>query len=140
MRFDHLFQRDALQTWGAGHVTLLGDAAHVLLPHTGQGAAQALEDAVALGLAVAGSGSVEHVLRRYETVRSRRTRAFVKLGPRIARITTTSNVAIKTVRSLALRLTPERLLALSARSVQRDPHRELRPPAARGTRQPPVRS
>jgi 2-polyprenyl-6-methoxyphenol hydroxylase-like FAD-dependent oxidoreductase len=126
MRFDHLFQRDALRTWGVGHVTLLGDAAHLLMPHTGQGAAQALEDAVALGLAMAGSGSVEQALRRYEAVRSRRTRAFIRLGPRIARVTTTSNVAIKAVRSLALRLTPERILALSARSFQRDPHRELR--------------
>jgi 2-polyprenyl-6-methoxyphenol hydroxylase-like FAD-dependent oxidoreductase len=126
MRFDHLFQRDALRTWGVGHVTLLGDAAHLLMPHTGQGAAQALEDAVALGLAMAGSGSVEQALRRYEAVRSRRTRAFIRLGPRIARVTTTSNVVIKAVRSLALRLTPERLLALSARGFQRDPHRELR--------------
>jgi 2-polyprenyl-6-methoxyphenol hydroxylase-like FAD-dependent oxidoreductase len=31
---------------------VLGDAAHPMLPHTGQGAAQALEDAVALGLAL----------------------------------------------------------------------------------------
>jgi 2-polyprenyl-6-methoxyphenol hydroxylase-like FAD-dependent oxidoreductase len=118
--------RDALRTWGEGHVTLLGDAAHLLMPHTGQGAAQALEDAVALGLAMAGPGSVEQALRRYEAVRARRTRAFIRLGPRIARVTTTSNVAIKAVRSLALRLTPERLLALSARGFQRDPHRELR--------------
>jgi 2-polyprenyl-6-methoxyphenol hydroxylase-like FAD-dependent oxidoreductase len=126
MRFDHLFQRDALRTWGVGHITLLGDAAHLLMPHTGQGAAQALEDAVALGLVMAGSGSVEQALRQYEAVRSRRTRTFIRLGPLIARITTTSSVAIKTARSLAVRLTPERLLALSARGFQRDPHRELR--------------
>jgi 2-polyprenyl-6-methoxyphenol hydroxylase-like FAD-dependent oxidoreductase len=81
--------------------------------------------AEALGLAMAGSGSVEQALRRYEAVRSRRVRVFIRLGPRIARITTTSSVAIKAVRSLALRLTPECLLALSARGFRRDPHREL---------------
>jgi 2-polyprenyl-6-methoxyphenol hydroxylase-like FAD-dependent oxidoreductase len=135
MRFDQLFERDALRTWGAGHVTLLGDAAHPLLPHTGQGAAQALEDAVALGLAVAGPGSVEQALRRYERVRLRRTRAFVRLGPRLARMTTTRNALIKTVRSLAVRLLPERVLARSTVSLQRDPHRELRPrPAAQPVR------
>ena len=83
MRFDHLFQRDALRTWGVGHVTLLGDAARLLMPHTGQGAAQALEDAVALGLAMAGSGSVGQALRRYEAVRSRRTRAFIRVPLRL---------------------------------------------------------
>jgi 2-polyprenyl-6-methoxyphenol hydroxylase-like FAD-dependent oxidoreductase len=130
MRFDRLFLRDPLHTWGAGRVTLLGDAAHLLLPHTGQGAAQALEDAVALGLAMGGSGSVEQALRRYEAVRSRRTRAFIKMGPRIARTTTTSHVAIRIARWLAIRLTPERLLALSARRFHDDPHRELRPHTA----------
>ena len=49
MRLDELFAREPLDQWGAGPVTLLGDAAHPMLPHTGQGAAQALEDAVALG-------------------------------------------------------------------------------------------
>jgi 2-polyprenyl-6-methoxyphenol hydroxylase-like FAD-dependent oxidoreductase len=49
MRFDELFTRAPLASWGRGRMTLLGDAAHPVLPHTGQGAAQALEDAVALG-------------------------------------------------------------------------------------------
>ncbi|HEY1306049.1 MAG TPA: hypothetical protein VGF24_20990 [Vicinamibacterales bacterium] len=35
-------------------ITLLGSAAHPMLRHAGQGAAQALEDAVALGLALRG--------------------------------------------------------------------------------------
>ena len=132
MRFDQLFERDALRTWGNGRITLVGDAAHPLLPHTGQGAALALEDAVALGLVIAGSGDTARALRQYEVVRRRRTRAFVKLGPRIARITTTKNVAIKTLRALAIRWAPERLLALSARSLQRDPHEKLRPQHVNG--------
>jgi 2-polyprenyl-6-methoxyphenol hydroxylase-like FAD-dependent oxidoreductase len=50
LRFDERLARAPRKAWGAGRVTLLGDAAHPLLPHTGQGAAQALEDAVALGV------------------------------------------------------------------------------------------
>ena len=43
-----LFDRDPLQAWSQGTVTLLGDAAHPMLPFMAQGAAQALEDAYAL--------------------------------------------------------------------------------------------
>ena len=126
MRYDELFERDPLPTWGVGHVTLLGDAAHPVLPHTGQGAAQALEDAVALGLALGGPQSVEHALRRYEAVRSQRTRAFIKLGPRLARVTTTHNMMITTMRNVAVRFLPESVFARSTVSLSRDPHLELR--------------
>ena len=44
-----LFDRDALESWTEGRVGLVGDAAHPMLPTYGQGAAQAFEDAAALG-------------------------------------------------------------------------------------------
>ncbi|MCC6435364.1 MAG: FAD-dependent monooxygenase, partial [Acidimicrobiales bacterium] len=48
-----LYDRDALETWISGRICLLGDAAHPMLPTFGQGAAQAFEDAAALGSAFA---------------------------------------------------------------------------------------
>ena len=126
MRFDELFQRDALPAWGTGRITLLGDAAHPMLPHTGQGAAQALEDAVALGLVLAPHNDVEPALRRYERVRSQRTHRVVKLGPRIARVTTTRNPLVKLLRTAAVRWLPESVLASGAPGGARDPHRQLR--------------
>jgi len=126
MRFDELFEREALATWGSGPLTLLGDAAHPLLPHTGQGAAQALEDAVALGLALNPRGDVEPALRRYERVRSRRTRRLVKLGPRIARITTTRNRLVQLLRTTAIQWLPAGVLASNAPGRGRDPHAPLR--------------
>jgi 2-polyprenyl-6-methoxyphenol hydroxylase-like FAD-dependent oxidoreductase len=126
MRFDELFSRDAIGEWGAGRVTLLGDAAHPMLPHTGQGAAQALEDGVALGLVLAGDGNVEQALRRYERVRASRTRRLIAMGPRIARVTTTTNPVVQWLRTAAVRLLPEALIASTAPGRGRDPHRSLR--------------
>jgi 2-polyprenyl-6-methoxyphenol hydroxylase-like FAD-dependent oxidoreductase len=110
MRLDELFAREPLTAWGAGPVTLLGDAAHPMLPHTGQGAAQAIEDAVELGRALAAPGDPIAALRAYERVRAPKTRKVVKMGPRIARFTTTRNPVIGALRNSAIRLIPERLL------------------------------
>jgi 2-polyprenyl-6-methoxyphenol hydroxylase-like FAD-dependent oxidoreductase len=81
-----------------------------LLPHTGQGAAQALEDAVALGLALSRDADVERALRRYEQVRMRRTRRFIRLGPRIARVTTTRSAIVQLLRTAGIRLVPARMI------------------------------
>ena len=105
-----------------GPVVLLA----VVSARAGDRAAQALEDAVALGLALGGPQSVEHALRRYEAVRSQRTRAFIKLGPRLARVTTTHNMMITTMRNVAVRFLPESVFARSTVSLSRDPHLELR--------------
>jgi len=106
MRFDELFARDPLPWWGRGRVTLLGDAAHPVLPHTGQGAALGLEDAVSLGHALSAGVDVERALRRYEESRMRRTRRLIWLGPRIARVTTTRSAWIQLARSAAIRVVP----------------------------------
>jgi 2-polyprenyl-6-methoxyphenol hydroxylase-like FAD-dependent oxidoreductase len=120
-----LFERDPLPAWGAGRVTLLGDAAQPLLPHTSQGAVQALEDAVALALVLSPSEDVEEALRRYEKVRIPRTQEFVKLSPCIARVTTTRKLLIQSIRTLAIRLVPTPVIAWAS-SEGRDPHRDLR--------------
>jgi salicylate hydroxylase len=71
------YDRDPIDTWTAGRVTLLGDAAHPMLQYLGQGACQALEDAEALGHLLAQHGNdYEAVLVGYERERlPRATRA-----------------------------------------------------------------
>jgi 2-polyprenyl-6-methoxyphenol hydroxylase-like FAD-dependent oxidoreductase len=127
MRLDPLFVRDPLPTWGAGPITLLGDAAHPVLPHTGQGATLALQDAVALGLALRSAADPTAGLRRYEAARQPPSVRLVHRGPRAARVTTTRNVVVGWVRDLAIRLAPLRAIALGIKLVRPgDPHRELR--------------
>jgi salicylate hydroxylase len=71
-----LFHRPPLGRWTKGRVTLLGDAAHQLAPHHGQGANQSVEDAVVLAacLRQAGSRPLAAALERYERLRRGRTR------------------------------------------------------------------
>ena len=127
LRLDELLDRDPISAWGTGPVTLLGDAAHPMLPHTGQGAAQALEDAVALGLALGGAGDPVDALRRYERVRSARTARLVLLGRRIVRVTTTRNRALIWLRNTAVRLAPAKaMIGAFLMSGQADPHSAFR--------------
>jgi len=65
-----VFVRQPIDHWTYGRVTLLGDAAHAMEPFQAQGAAQAVEDAYALGACVAGcAGDLEGAFARYERIR-----------------------------------------------------------------------
>jgi 2-polyprenyl-6-methoxyphenol hydroxylase-like FAD-dependent oxidoreductase len=73
-----LYDRPPAKRWGEGAVTLLGDAAHPMLPFLGQGACAALEDAVALGDAIMDATDVPPALREYERARLERTATLVR--------------------------------------------------------------
>jgi salicylate hydroxylase len=70
-----MYDRDPLERWTSGRISLLGDAAHAMLPFFAQGAAQAIEDAFVLAscLRNADHGSVRYALQRYEEIRRPRT-------------------------------------------------------------------
>ena len=62
-----------LRRWGHGRVMLLGDAAHPCTPNLGQGGGMALEDALVLAKSFGKEATPELALRRYESLRRRRT-------------------------------------------------------------------
>jgi salicylate hydroxylase len=69
-----LFDRDPLPRWSSGRVTILGDAAHPMLPFLAQGAAMAIEDAYVLARQIAVNGrDVTAALANYEAARLPRT-------------------------------------------------------------------
>jgi salicylate hydroxylase len=78
-----LYDREPLPTWTKGRLTLLGDAAHPMLPHLGQGANQAIEDGMALAtiLGQVDNAAVPAALLAYERLRRERV-AEVQLGAR----------------------------------------------------------
>ncbi len=67
-----LFDREPSPRWTLARVALLGDAAHPMLPFFAQGAAQAIEDAGALGRAFTGAKDINTALGAYESARRKR--------------------------------------------------------------------
>ena len=78
-----LYDREPLPSWIKGRLALLGDAAHPMLPHLGQGANQAIEDGMALAtiLARADTATLPAALLAYERLRRERV-ADVQSGAR----------------------------------------------------------
>jgi salicylate hydroxylase len=78
-----LYDRDPIPVWTKGRLTLLGDAAHPMLPHLGQGANQSIEDGMALSLLLGASDPLDApaALQTYESLRRTRV-AQVQIGAR----------------------------------------------------------
>lgn len=81
-----LFDHEPLTNWSRGSITLLGDAAHTMLPHQGQGVNQAIEDSMALATFLSAADEISDIpeaFRRYTAVRMQRT-AILQNGSRRA--------------------------------------------------------
>jgi 2-polyprenyl-6-methoxyphenol hydroxylase-like FAD-dependent oxidoreductase len=84
-----IVDRTIPRTWGRGAVTLVGDAAHAMRPHLGQGGCQALEGAAELVRVLTGAGRADlpGALRSYEVARRRRARPIVRRSRMLGRVT-----------------------------------------------------
>jgi 2-polyprenyl-6-methoxyphenol hydroxylase-like FAD-dependent oxidoreductase len=109
--------RPKASRWSAGRVTLLGDAAHPMTPNLGQGAGQAIEDAVILGRSLASGTGAIVALERYDTLRRERTAAVVDAARRLGWMGQLENGWSCALRDTAVRWTP--------RAVNRRQMREL---------------
>ena len=70
-----LFDNDPLTNWSRGPLAILGDAAHCMVPHQGQGVNQAFEDSIVLAFFVDYAESVRDLpeaFKRYTAVRMQR--------------------------------------------------------------------
>jgi salicylate hydroxylase len=68
-----IWDRPPLASWSKGRVTLLGDAAHPVVPALGQGANTAFEDAYELAASLASASTFDLAFQAYETSRIPRT-------------------------------------------------------------------
>jgi len=93
--------------WVEGRVALLGDAAHSMTPNLGQGACQAIEDAVVLADSLTrNAADPAAALRRYEALRKRRADAVVLGSLRFGRLAQMENAVAGWLRDVLVAATP----------------------------------
>jgi 2-polyprenyl-6-methoxyphenol hydroxylase-like FAD-dependent oxidoreductase len=113
---------EPLPAYHRGRVAILGDAAHAMTPHLGQGACQAIEDAVVLA-SVAGAGPD---LAAYTSARLPRTRMVANGSYRATRLSGMTSPAAIALRNTGIRLAGRLAPRLMLR--QMDPLASWTPP------------
>lgn len=106
----------------SGRVALLGDAAHAMTPNLGQGACQAMEDAVVLATVLDEThlgepAGLAAALARYDELRRPRSQAIARRSRRIGRIAQWSSGPAVAARGLTMRMTPGRAFVNGLRPV-----------------------
>jgi 2-polyprenyl-6-methoxyphenol hydroxylase-like FAD-dependent oxidoreductase len=104
-----VYDTKPLRRWSRGRVTLVGDAAHPSTPNLGQGACQAIEDAVVLARCLGDGFGLDDALREYERRRHRRANAMAREARRMGRVGQLKNPLGCWVRDRMIAQTPKRL-------------------------------
>jgi FAD-dependent urate hydroxylase len=103
-----IYYLQSVERWSRGRVTLLGDAAHATTPGIGQGAAQAIEDAVVLVDSLARHAEPVAALADYESIRRPRTDAVLRQSVRVDRVAQLASPLGCRLRNAVVRRVPER--------------------------------
>ena len=81
-----LYDRDPARQWSRGRIVVVGDAAHPMRPHLGQGGCQGIEDAAILASIVARTDDLATAFGRFEAFRGPRVRSLVRESKTIGQI------------------------------------------------------
>lgn len=114
-----LFDLPPLKSYVRGRVALLGDAAHPATPNLGQGANQAVEDALVLGecLRGVGPGGISAALREYESRRIRKATFIVNASWRMNQIVNLRRPWARRLRDLVVGNLPAALTTMQFRRI-----------------------
>lgn len=116
MRND-LYDRESARQWSRGPVVLVGDAAHPMRPHLGQGGCQGLEDAATLAYCVDAADHLPGAFDLFAALRRPRTRALTRESRLIGRIVNARPALLGAAAMRASALVPEAILTRHLASV-----------------------
>ncbi len=112
-----LYDRRRARCWARGPVAVVGDAAHPMRPHLGQGGCQALEDAAVLAACVRWAGDLPTAFARFGVFRRRRVTSIVREAALIGRVINARPAVLSAVAARASVLIPEVVLNRHLASV-----------------------
>jgi 2-polyprenyl-6-methoxyphenol hydroxylase-like FAD-dependent oxidoreductase len=115
-----IYDRPPLPGWSKGRVTLLGDAAHPMTPNLGQGANQAIEDAVALAACLKAENDVSAAFHAYEARRLKQANAMVQQSARFGQLAHLQQPLTVKIRDTMLKKLPSQLLLRQVERILKD--------------------
>ncbi len=101
-----IYEHEHLLHWSRGRVTLLGDAAHAMTPNLGQGACQAIEDAVVLADSLSTKSNIVAALNLYEKRRRRRANTIGSMAHLIGQAVQIENGLLTISRNALIKRMP----------------------------------
>jgi 2-polyprenyl-6-methoxyphenol hydroxylase-like FAD-dependent oxidoreductase len=102
-----IYDRARAKVWARGPIVLVGDAAHAMRPHLGQGGCQGLEDAVILAAFAAGSHALASAFGRFAAFRQPRVTPLVRESAFFGRLVNLRPTVFSAAASRASVLVPE---------------------------------
>ena len=121
-----LYDRDQARVWSRGPIVLVGDAAHPMRPHLGQGGCQGLEDAAILAAFVDKTDDLATAFARFATFRKPRVMALARESSTIGRVVNLRPALLSAAATRATAFVPEAVLTrhmatVAARSAFQTP-------------------
>ena len=98
-----IYDLEPLPRWSVGRSVLIGDAAHAMPPHAGQGASMAMEDALALVRSLEREPTVERAFVRYERTRRPRVERIARSARKNGLDKVPASAGERRVRAIVLR-------------------------------------
>ncbi|WP_101947538.1 FAD-dependent oxidoreductase [Mycobacterium sp. 3519A] len=106
-----LYDRNPARQWSRGPVVVVGDAAHPMRPHLGQGGCQGLEDAAVLARFVDGADDLAAGVARFVAFRRKRGRAIVRESKLVGQIVNVRPAPLSGLVGRATKLVPEAVMS-----------------------------
>lgn len=104
--WNDIYDLKPIRHFAFGNLVLIGDAAHATTPNMGQGACQAIEDAVVLAECLKNTSSADKAFRKFERKRIKRTHYIVKQSRNTGKVAQLENKLLSSVRNRLFRMVP----------------------------------